>query len=106
MIRGGLAGLGQGLFSGNVDAEADKLGAVMELFQSALLIHDDIMDRDLLRRGKPAMHVQFAGISGRKELWMRNGQGNPWASVSEISPFSWATRFFRPSGFLRKSLES
>ncbi|WP_158084107.1 polyprenyl synthetase family protein [Marispirochaeta aestuarii] len=61
MIRGGLAGLGQGLFSGNVDAEADKLGAVMELFQSALLIHDDIMDRDLLRRGKPAMHVQFAG---------------------------------------------
>ena len=61
MIRGGLAGLGQGLFLGHVDAEADKLGAVMELFQSALLIHDDIMDRDLLRRGQPAMHVQFAG---------------------------------------------
>ena len=60
MIRGGLAGLGQGLFAGQVDEEADKLGAVMELFQSALLIHDDIMDRDLLRRGKPAMHVQFA----------------------------------------------
>jgi len=60
MIRGGLAGLGQGLFAGQVDEEADKLGAVMELFQSALLIHDDIMDRDPLRRGKPAMHVQFA----------------------------------------------
>ncbi|WP_319558767.1 polyprenyl synthetase family protein [Marispirochaeta sp.] len=59
MIRGGLAALGQGLFSGNVDREADKLGSVMELFQSALLIHDDIMDRDPLRRGNPAMHVQF-----------------------------------------------
>jgi geranylgeranyl diphosphate synthase, type I len=60
MIRGGLAGLGQGLFAGELNRDADRLGAVMELFQSALLIHDDIMDRDRMRRGKPAMHVQYS----------------------------------------------
>ncbi len=60
MIRGCLAGLAQGLFSSKVDTDADRLGSVMELFQSALLVHDDIMDRDPLRRGKPAMHIQYA----------------------------------------------
>ena len=61
MIRGGLAGLGQGLFAGSCDENADRLGAVMEFFQSALLVHDDIMDRDLTRRGQPAMHARYAG---------------------------------------------
>ncbi len=60
MIRGGLAGLAQGISSGKINADADRLGSVMELFQSALLVHDDIMDRDPLRRGKPAMHIQYA----------------------------------------------
>ncbi|MBI4149545.1 polyprenyl synthetase family protein [Candidatus Woesearchaeota archaeon] len=32
----------------------------MELLQSHLLIHDDIMDRDHIRRGKPTIHVQYA----------------------------------------------
>lgn len=31
----------------------------LELIHSALLIHDDIMDNDLLRRGKPSMHAQY-----------------------------------------------
>lgn len=38
----------------------DNAGAAMELFQSGLLIHDDIMDRDSLRRGMPTMHVSWA----------------------------------------------
>jgi geranylgeranyl diphosphate synthase type I len=33
----------------------------MELLQSFLLIHDDIMDQDTVRRGKPSIHSQFAG---------------------------------------------
>lgn len=32
----------------------------MELVQSYLLIHDDIIDRDPMRRGKPTVHVQYA----------------------------------------------
>ncbi len=35
------------------------LGAAIELLQSYLLIHDDIMDKDELRRGGPTAHVTF-----------------------------------------------
>ena len=35
------------------------LGAALELLQSYLLIHDDWMDRDLTRRGGPAVHAHF-----------------------------------------------
>lgn len=34
-------------------------GAALELFQSGLLAHDDIMDRDRLRRGKASLHVSY-----------------------------------------------
>jgi geranylgeranyl diphosphate synthase type I len=33
----------------------------MELFQSGLLAHDDIMDRDATRRGLPTLHRQYGG---------------------------------------------
>jgi geranylgeranyl diphosphate synthase type I len=32
----------------------------MELFHSGLLVHDDIMDRDLVRRGQPSIFQQYA----------------------------------------------
>ncbi len=35
------------------------LGAALELLQSYLLIHDDWMDKDLKRRGGPAVHAAF-----------------------------------------------
>jgi geranylgeranyl diphosphate synthase, type I len=34
--------------------------AAMELFQAGLLAHDDIMDRDELRRGSPTVHARYA----------------------------------------------
>ena len=34
--------------------------AAMELFQAGLLAHDDIMDRDELRRGAPTIHARYA----------------------------------------------
>lgn len=77
MVRGGLVTLGCRALSGD-GAElseeqartAYRLGVVMELLQSLLLIHDDIMDQDERRRGKPSMHAQYvqlaakAGIAG------------------------------------------
>ena len=33
--------------------------AALELAHAAFLIHDDIIDRDELRRGRPAMHAQY-----------------------------------------------
>ncbi|HUW69514.1 MAG TPA: polyprenyl synthetase family protein [bacterium] len=64
MLRGSLVRLGYELVSQHdatePDATAIRLaGAAMELFQSGLLVHDDIMDRDRVRRGFPTMHVGY-----------------------------------------------
>lgn len=62
MIRGALVRLGA-LF-GNIsvvpDDALDWAGAAMEFFQAGLLIHDDIMDRDSVRRGMPTVYWQYA----------------------------------------------
>jgi len=43
-----------------------ELGAALELFQAGLLAHDDIMDQDELRRGKPTLHKGFESEERRR----------------------------------------
>ena len=59
MIRGGLLTLSHEMFGGNRAPAARAFAAAMELIQTAFLIHDDIMDRDLLRRGQPSVFYRF-----------------------------------------------
>ncbi len=47
---------------------AVDLGAALELFQTYLLIHDDWMDRDPVRRGAPSVHVSLARRYGDEHL--------------------------------------
>jgi geranylgeranyl diphosphate synthase type I len=79
MIRGGLVSLAYSLFRDNGDERGvrqklEAAGAAMELFQSGLLVHDDIMDRDPVRRGLSAVYHQYAemaegkGIAGSDHL--------------------------------------
>jgi geranylgeranyl diphosphate synthase, type I len=65
MIRGCLVQLGYSLAresrAGSEPPESVLMASsAMELFQSGLLVHDDIMDRDILRRGKPSIFRQYA----------------------------------------------
>lgn len=66
MIRGGLVCLGSEMAGHRPSKDAVKAGAALELIQSALLIHDDIMDKDTLRRGEPSFHQQYF-LLGRRE---------------------------------------
>ncbi len=64
MIRGILVRLGYELCAEAAPAAAmdvvlDRAGAAMEFLQAGLLIHDDIMDRDVLRRGQTTVHAQY-----------------------------------------------
>ena len=63
MIRGGLVALGCEMAGPHAGAAAIRAGTAFELIQSGLLIHDDIMDRDLERRGGPSVHEQYARIA-------------------------------------------
>ena len=62
MLRGCLVHLGWCLAGGSsAGSEAvTNAGAAMELLQSGLLVHDDIMDRDEVRRGQPALYRHYA----------------------------------------------
>lgn len=55
------AGSGLDLNSGR-STPALKAGAAIELFQTAALIHDDIIDRSATRRGVASAHEQFSAI--------------------------------------------
>lgn len=83
LLRGALVPYTYGLYTENDDppverwdriddsdalvAAANRAGAAMELLQSFLLVHDDIMDQDDVRRGRPALHSQYAGIAPGRE---------------------------------------
>jgi geranylgeranyl diphosphate synthase type I len=47
------------MFGGKDADEALRVSMFIELIQSYLLIHDDVMDQDLLRRGKPTVHTIY-----------------------------------------------
>lgn len=69
MIRGALVYLGAELYGhDDSDPALVRLAAVMELLQSFLLIHDDIMDRDRLRRGGPSIYAQFDEMGEREGI--------------------------------------
>ena len=64
MIRGILVRLGYELCAPEapdaaMDRVLDRAGAAMEFLQAGLLIHDDIMDRDTMRRGGVTVHTQY-----------------------------------------------
>lgn len=60
MIRGGLNILSFLMFRTEIERPVLQLAAAIELIHSSLLIHDDIMDRDLRRRGGPSLFHQYS----------------------------------------------
>jgi geranylgeranyl diphosphate synthase, type I len=68
LIRGGLVCLGCEMAGRRISEDAVRTGAALELIQSALLIHDDIMDRDAQRRGAPSLHRQYALLAEKEGL--------------------------------------
>lgn len=68
MLRGGLVSLGWEAAGRRPGSDVLRAGAAMELVQSALLIHDDIMDDDGWRRGGLSFHRQYARLAERRRL--------------------------------------
>ncbi|WP_030587484.1 polyprenyl synthetase family protein [Streptomyces anulatus] len=62
-------------------AAALRLGVALELIQTCALIHDDVMDRSRLRRGKPAVHISLAEGAG---LSPDSGQGSAFGTSAAV----------------------
>lgn len=52
--------------TGKINHDVIKLSIFLELIQSSLLIHDDIMDQDILRRGGITIHEKYAKYFKKK----------------------------------------
>jgi len=68
MIRGGLVALGYLLFRDEPPAAVREAAAAMELLQSSFLVHDDIMDRDLTRRGLATVFDQYSQVGAAQGI--------------------------------------
>lgn len=64
-MRGLLTLIGHGAASGRISRDAIRLGATIELMHAALIVHDDVIDQDLVRRGRPSLLAQYLDLSGR-----------------------------------------
>ncbi len=68
MIRGGLVLLGYHMFQKKLPTSVIATAAGLEITQSALLIHDDIMDQDKTRRGEDSVYYQYQKLAESKKL--------------------------------------
>ncbi|PJE98014.1 geranylgeranyl pyrophosphate synthase [Streptomyces carminius] len=75
-----------------------RTAAALELLQTCALVHDDLMDDSALRRGRPALHVDFArrhrqdGMVGRPETY-----GTSVAVLAGDLALAWADDLFTES---------
>lgn len=66
-VRGSLVPYSYTLFQKEISAPVWDAAIAMELFQAGLLIHDDIMDEDLIRRGMPSLHSQYEQLAASQK---------------------------------------
>lgn len=59
MLRGVLVNLGYRIAGGKDISKSDPLAAAFEIFQTGVLIHDDIIDRADMRRGKATVQKRY-----------------------------------------------
>lgn len=68
LLRGCLLAAAYEMYKGKMNADAIKAAAALEIVHSGLLIQDDIMDADVLRRGKKTVFIQYADLAEKEKL--------------------------------------
>lgn len=87
-LRAGLVCLAYRIIRDEDSDEAVKAGAAVELMHSSLLIHDDIMDQDLLRRGLPTIHAQYSQLAKDEKIRSPDHFGESMAiCIGDVSLF-------------------
>jgi geranylgeranyl diphosphate synthase, type I len=80
-VRPALLLLGYFIFKDKVDKKIYTLAGSLELIHAFLLIHDDVMDKTKLRRGKDTLHIIYTKHKIRKD-YDKDTYGNNMAIVA------------------------
>lgn len=76
LLRGMLVDLGYRIGGGRDTGYADNLALAYEMFQTAVLIHDDIIDNAGTRRGKMTIHRRYLHRLKTRGIRLAAGGGN------------------------------
>jgi len=91
LVRSGLVAVGAAIGRDRIARGTTQAGAAVELIQAGLLIHDDIIDRDETRRGRPALHREYAlegrALRVREEAHFGEGMGICLADIAFFLAF-------------------
>lgn len=85
MLRGVLVNLGYKIAGGVDISESDSLAAAFEIFQTAVLIHDDIIDRADLRRGKKTVQKRYEESLRQRKIRMVSKSETPESLASSAA---------------------
>lgn len=91
---------------GGADIDQAMIAAAsLELLHACALIHDDVIDRADLRRGKPSVHRRFATLHAGSD-WRGNGTDFGSAAAILIGDLclSWSVEMFATSGLDESAL--
>jgi geranylgeranyl diphosphate synthase type I len=80
-IRGSLTKLGYECFGGKEEKAILKASLMVEILHATLLMHDDIMDKDVLRRGMSTIHIQYGKLHQKR---YRRGEADHYGSCMGI----------------------
>jgi geranylgeranyl diphosphate synthase type I len=75
MLRGNFVLLAHNMYEGKNKNAALRIAAALEINQSGLLIHDDIMDNDRTRRGQETIFVKYEKIGLERKAINKNQYG-------------------------------
>ncbi len=75
MVRGGLLALAAQMLGCSLTRPILAAAAAVEILHSSLLVHDDIMDNDRLRRGSPTLFAQYERLARRDNGRLRRDNG-------------------------------
>lgn len=72
-----------------------SIGAALEMFHAAALVHDDIIDESATRRGNPSVHAAFAAVH-RQQNWRNRSEQFGLSAAVLIGDLmqSWADELF------------
>ncbi len=99
LIRGILVVAGYKALGGKEKDKILSVASSIELLHTGFLMHDDVMDQDEMRRGKPSIHIAYSDLFKKENLPDPGKNGESFAVCLGNIAYFLAFDFISGSGF-------